>query len=350
MLGCLRKSSDSKAITCVNYFSSAAYDDERFYARLAAQRSRVTLLEFPMETASARFDSRLLKGPTTSKPAISDLFRSLEIESINGIAAATGARAVWTGQGGDHIFWQTTDPSSAADYLATRGLRPGFISAVRDAAQLSRQPYWHVLRSARTAAAHRAGSRVQTPAQKPWLINPSSLPENLDIYLLHPWASDAEDLPPGKRSQIDLLGQAVNRHRPIPHLEQAPQHHPLLSQPLMEVCLQIPTYLLIRGGRERALAREAFADRVPQEIIQRCDKGSISSHAIRMIRQREPFVRELLLEGELAGAELIAPNELEPHLIGRQPFREDHLLPLLACVAAEIWLRRCRQSAVAVAV
>jgi asparagine synthase (glutamine-hydrolysing) len=107
----------------------------------------------------------------------------------------------------------------------------------------------------------------------------------------------------------------------------------------MDVCIQIPTYLLLRGGRERGLARDAFADRVPPQIIQRRDKGSVMSHATEMIRRSEKFVRELLLEGALADAGVIRSRDLEPYIVNGQPLREEHFLPLLACIAAEVWVR-----------
>jgi asparagine synthase (glutamine-hydrolysing) len=302
-----------------------------------------------MDCAADQFDSRLLSGPKVPKPAVPALFRLLETELINRIAMATGARTLWTGQGGDHIFLQTADPSGAADYLATWGPRLGLIAAVSDAARLSRQPYWFVLRS---AFRRNAGGAVpaQTLARQPYFVDPEALPDNADEYVSHPWAADAEDLPNGKRTQIRWLGEVTNRHRPIPRLERAPQHHPLLSQPLMEVCLQIPTYLLVRGGRERALAREAFANQVPPQILRRRDKGSIVSHATEMIRQSEQFVRQLLLDGVLADAGIIVRSKLEPYIVEGQPLREDHFLPLLACIAAEVWARTCaNNSGVAVA-
>ena len=150
--------------------------------------------------------------------------------------------------------------------------------------------------------------------------------------------------------QIRFLAEVANRHRPIARLERASQHHCLLSQPLMETCLQIPTYLLLRGGRERALAREAFADRVPSQILRRRDKGSIVSHATEMIRRSEPFLRELLLGGVLAEAGVIACKELEPYIVRGQSFREEHLLRLLACIAGELWVRKCAHSTQAIAV
>jgi len=343
VLGSLCHSPARPRITCLNQYATAPLEDEREYARAAATRAGVTLLEVPMASAADRFDSRLFSAPKTSKPAVTALFRFLELGLINRIAAETGARTLWTGQGGDHIFFQTADASSAGDYLDTRGLRPGFIAALRDAARLSRQPYWFVLKSA--CSRQRSGGPVpNTLARKPFFVDPAALPDDVDGYVSSPWSADEDDLPRGKQIQIRFLSEVVNRHRPIARLERAPQHHPLLSQPLMEVCLQIPTYLLLRGGRERGLAREAFADRVPSQILRRRDKGSVSSHATEILRQSEPFVRELLLDGVLAGAGVIVRTELEPYIVQGQSFREEHLMPLLACIAAEVWARTCTEA------
>jgi len=349
VLGCLSQSPARPRITCLNQYGAASHEDEREYARAAAVRSGVTLIEVPMCSAADCFDSRQLSAPQTPKPAVTALFRLLEIDLINRIATETGARALWTGQGGDHIFLQTTDASSAGDFLDTRGLRSGFIAAVRDAARLSRQPYWFVLRSACSRRLKRTGPRANSLARTPCFVDPAALPNDVDEYVSHPWAADAQDLPQGKQMQIRFLAEVANRHRPIARLERAPQHHPLLSQPLMEVCLQTPTYLLLRGGRERGLAREAFAQQVPLKILRRRDKGSIVSHATEMIRQSEPFVRELLLEGILVRAGVLVRKELEPYIVQGQSFREEHLLPLLACIAAEVWARNCTPATGAIA-
>jgi asparagine synthase (glutamine-hydrolysing) len=195
-----------------------------------------------------------------------------------------------------------------------------------------------------------SGARSDKPTRTPYFVAPAALPADPDAYVSQPWNIPAEDLPSGKLMQIRLLAEVINRHRPIPRLERAPQHHPLMSQPLMELCLQIPTYLLIKGGKERALAREAFSDHVPSQIIRRRDKGSIVAHTTQMLRRDEPFVRELLLDGVLAGAGIINPDTLKPYIVDSQPFREEHLLPLLACIAAEVWARSGAKSPAASAV
>ncbi|MDB6090148.1 MAG: hypothetical protein JWN85_2932, partial [Gammaproteobacteria bacterium] len=348
VLGCLSNSPGRPDITCLHHFTANAHDDERRYARLAAARAGVELLEHPMDSACQRFDARLLAVPRAAKPTILELFRLLEIESINGFAATAGAHTLWTGQGGDHVFLQTTSCLSAGDYVSLQGFRTGLIEAIRDAAHLSREPYWSVFKS--TWKPRRA--RKSDPAQADrtaFFIDPAALPDNPSQYVAHPWDCDAEDLPKGKRAQIRFLAEVTNRHRPISRRERAHQHHPLLSQPLMEVCLQIPTYLLLRGGRERALARDAFADRVPAEIIRRRDKGSILAHMTQMIRGSERFIRELLLDGVLAREGILVRGDLEPHIVDGQPLRQDQYLPLVACIAAEVWARTCTQQIVAVA-
>jgi len=340
VLGVLSHSPARPKIQCINHYSTDSYGDERKYARAGAIRAGVPLAEVPIDSAADRFDQRLFLAPKTSKPAVNALFRFLEIDLINRIAEETGAQTLWTGQGGDHIFLQTSGASSASDYLATRGLLPGFIAAVRDAAHLSRQPYWSVLQSACSRRPDTDNALANKLASKPCFVNVAALPDDVEEYVLPPWATDSDDLPRGKQMQIRFLAEVANRHRPIARLERAPQHHPLLSQPLMELCLQIPTYLLLRGGRERALAREAFAHHVPPEILRRHDKGSTVAHATEMLRRSEPFLRELLLGGALAENNVIDRKELEPFILQGRPYREDHMLPLLACIAAEVYVRR----------
>lgn len=48
---------------------------------------------------------------------------------------------------------------------------------------------------------------------------------------------------------------------------------PTADRALMELCLSIPTEAYLEGGRARALARDAFADRLPPIIVEETRKG-----------------------------------------------------------------------------
>jgi asparagine synthase (glutamine-hydrolysing) len=170
-------------------------------------------------------------------------------------------------------------------------------------------------------------------------VRHDALPDDVEEYIKHPWTHQREDLPKGKQFQIELIAELLNRHRFTPDLLYAPEHHPLISQPLLDLSFRIPIYLLTHGGRQRGLAREAFHDIVPAEILAREDKGSTIELWIHKIRESEAFIRDLLLDGWLADKRLIDRAALEPHLVGHQPIRPEQWSQLAACIAAEIWVR-----------
>jgi asparagine synthase (glutamine-hydrolysing) len=149
-------------------------------------------------------------------------------------------------------------------------------------------------------------------------------------------------LPTGKQCQIHFLSELLNRHRPPPFADRVEEHHPLMSQPLIELCLRIPIYLLVAGGRQRSLARHAFREYVPPAIYNREDKGGTGTRLVDRIRESAPFLKDLLLDGLLVHEGIVERAALERHLIHGQPLRSSQLTSLLACIAAESWARTWR--------
>ncbi len=340
VLACLRQARNPERITCLNMFGENPREDERAYARLAANMTHTRLIEDTLDSASHAFDGRQFAVPKLPKPTTVPLFAILNIAKINRHALDVGARTIWTGQGGDHLFLQDSTPLCAIDYVRSRGLRPGLLNALTDAARLSRMSYASIARTCWNATRHqRAWTPSHVFSQPPAFVRPQRLPSDITRYLAHPWTTDGEDLGPGKQAQIYFLAEVLNRHRPMIGIEHAYEHHPLLSQPLIELCLQIPTYLLLQGGRQRALAREAFSDCVPAEIIRREDKGDITFTVTDTIRRSETFLKDLLLGGFLAQHDIIDVAELETFVLQKHPLRLEHCSPLLACVAVECWAR-----------
>jgi asparagine synthase (glutamine-hydrolysing) len=315
-------------------------EDERRFAKAAAQRAGVTLVEIDRDSLGIRWDSRLFNAPATVKPQIQALFLLPEIERINQVAAEYRTQAIWTGQGGDHLFWQDRRPFGAVDYVLLRGVRPGLLRAITDSVRLSRMSYasvvcicWNALRSHKSWA-------VETVANTPnRFVNTDTLPDNVVEYICPPWTSTANGLPPGKQAQVFCLADLLNRHRPFPGIERAHQHHPLISQPLIELCLRIPTYLLLHNGRSRGLARSAFKNHIPSEIYDREDKGSIAITAVDLIRSNGTFIREILQDGILMRERIIDKEVIDRLVVNREPIRMSEIRPLIACISAEVWAR-----------
>jgi asparagine synthase (glutamine-hydrolysing) len=339
VLGCLSRAPSTPEVVCMNRYLEGDEGDERPYARIAAERAKVPLIESSWNPETFAFDTRMLALPKSAKPSFSQCSRLIQLEVINREALRHGADAVWKGQGGDHLFLKAANIPSAADYWADRGMRCGLAGAVRDAARLSAQPYFSVLRStlSSTHAPHTQAPRADKHGIH--FVRPDALPRDSERYVAHPWDLEAEGLPPGRRRQIHLLGEVLNRHRPIPRREFAYEHHPLLSQPIVEHCLRTPTYLHLRGGRHRALARDAFHDIVPERIIQREDKGETTSFVVESVRRAASFLCEMMLDGVLARERVVDRAQLEICLRDGQALAPEQLSPLLASIAAETWIR-----------
>jgi asparagine synthase (glutamine-hydrolysing) len=209
-----------------------------------------------------------------------------------------------------------------------------------DAARLSGESYWSVARSAYTDWRTNA---PWTPShligREPGFTTEPKPPSDDLAYVAHPWTSDIKDLPKGKQGQIWLLAEVTNRHRPAAVPELAPEHHPLLSQPLMELCLRLPTYTLLLGGRPRGLARTAFQGYVPSPILERRSKGGTTSYWMQAVRQSSGYLRELIMDGTLHRERIIDGRLLDPYLSSSQSIPVALFPRLVACISAEIWLR-----------
>lgn len=331
---------------CVNRYGAEPFEDERLYARAAASKAGTRLVEFPFFYDSSLINETIFEFPRTTKPTIPGVFANLDVTLRNDIAKECGAISSWTGQGGDHLFMQTRRTIGAQDYLALKGVGAGLLQAIRDAAGVSRQPYWMVLRSLTSKTVGSAAGSLNVSGDPKATFLTHCAQSSLSIeYLSHPWTADAGQLAPGRQLQVAALSEVLNRHRPFPGLESVYEHHPLLSQPLIELCLRIPSYVHLRGGITRAVERAAFRDCVPPEILAREQKGQSTPSLLDIVHRSEAFVRELVLDGILAREKIVDRRMIEPYLRHERPIEIQKIFPLLSCISAELWAQTWKASA-----
>ena len=115
--------------------------------------------------------------------------------------------------------------------------------------------------------------------------------------------------------------------------------NPLVSQPILEACLRIPTYMHAAEGRDRAVARDAFGPDLPREIILRTWKGAADRHLQALLAHNIDFVRELLMDGALVRQRILDRDKLEECLSDRPTRRASHPTEVLGYVCTEAWLR-----------
>jgi asparagine synthase (glutamine-hydrolysing) len=337
LLGSLCAMPVATQVTCLNYHSPGSDSDERGYARVAAAKAGVELLEQERDI-DFRLEDVLAVSRTPTPQTYVGRMGTGRIDAE--VARAHGASAMFTGAGGDQLFFQLRCTWPAADYLSHHGPGRGFVQASLDAARLAKVSLWQSMWRALVDQRHRTspliGVREHLTLARREALDGIRQPERY----VHPELLGESTLPIGKFQQLQMLINASDYYDPYLR-EAAPELvNPLLSQPLIELCLRLPTWLLTHGGQGRALARQAFARELPREIAMRQSKGGMEEHIATVLHRNLPLAREILLDGHLVRNGLLDRQKVEAALPDRLSALGSNVGEVHNCLAIEAWLRR----------
>lgn len=254
------------------------------------------------------------------------------------LAQEMGARTLFSGRGGDALFFQHPTACVAADPWP--GNWRGKASRFESIARWAQSPIWSVVAHALSPWHRESGG---TRAANVFVRDKAPREEG--------WAGDLHGLSVAKQMQILAIAGDRSAFGPSWCSEGMRVIHPLLSQPLVEYALGQSVLVLTDGRRDRALARAAFARRLPPALVARRGKGSLSSFFGRTLAMSIPFLRDQLLGGTLMEAGILDRQILEPALERDYLMQHDCYTSLLALLLAEQWMRvwqeRLRQPAAA---
>ncbi|HEU4627149.1 MAG TPA: asparagine synthase C-terminal domain-containing protein [Steroidobacteraceae bacterium] len=341
VLACLRDSPTSlrPQITCLNFYSPGSNTDERDYARLAAASAACEVVERPrISTLSLE---PLLHVRTSCIPG--DNYFYLDGGRVESeVAAERHATALFSGYGGDQIFFQARARYGAAEYLAQHGIGPALFSVALDAARVDRLSVWTVLREAfmHGLCGRRWSQRNELGVRRA-LIKPEVVRDiSRDESLLHPWLHAPRGVSSAKIWHAYQLLFPYEFYHPLGADTDPEPVTPLLSQPLVELVLRIPTWLLTLGGWDRALARRAFQHDMPRQIVTRRTKGGREEHAKAILVRNLAFARDLLHDGGLVQAGILDKDRVVDVLSGKPTRTVSSNVELFACLSVEAWLRQ----------
>ena len=339
VLSCLDASVNTD-VTCINYHSPGSNSDERSYARLAALRAGRRLLERD-RNADYPLEHVLDVARTPLPPSYLGRLGSARMDAA--LSRELHTDAMFNGGGGDQLFFQFRDWWAAADYLSDRGLDTGFWNASMDAARIADLSVWRVMRLALQDHWGCPAPEPGVPAHLALAVT-GALPDAVQRRRFeHPEAESFDAMPLAKRLHLQLLLAPTDTYDPYER-EAAPEIvNPLLSQPVLEYCLALPTYLLTAGGQPRALARRAFVDDIPPQIATRHSKGGMEEYLTTILRRNANFARALLLEGELVRRGLVDGRKIEAILSDRPTTLAAHTTEIHIYLGIEAWLQRMRR-------
>lgn len=340
LLSAFCKNAYRNRLTCVNYFyPDSEASDERRFARLVAKHFGVDLDELPIAT-NVNLSETFGRAPLRPVPS-GEIFSMGVSDQLISIGQERGADYRVTGEGGDQLFCQMPSVLPAIDYAATHTPGHDWFSAAFDATRLEGVSVWHVL--FRMLWDGRIRKKPTRPISPPVTILHDTFVSG-DVYRERafeadiPWFESFSRLPPGKAAQVQSLALGFAQVSLTAHQQDLPVFYPLLSQPVVEACLGIPTYLSVQGGVTRAAAKAAFSDRIPAEIINRRTKGATHAFFSDTLERSWPFVKDRLMNGRLVSEGLLKHSAMETTLDQKEILRGESMRMLIRLLDTEAWL------------
>ena len=318
------------SVFAMNLVTPTPEGDERRYARQVAER-----YDLPLGEASPATDVDLTTplGERSPRPGLPGVLRAWEGGLVRA-ARETDAEAFFSGTGGDNVFCSLGSAAPATDALAALGLGRVYWQAVADVARIHDTTLWNA--ATKSWAGFRRRRRPLPWPRSAAFLREAALPASPDP---HPWLIEPDNSSSGKRSHVRSIMAAQSHLDGYARHRVAPSIFPLLSQPVVEACLAIPTWQWIEGGRDRALARDAFRGDLPAAIVDRVTKGMMNAYCGRAFQGNRAALRSLLLDGHLAAAGLIDRPALGTYLEATGPVRDIAFYGVFTLADVELWVR-----------
>lgn len=322
-----------RPFTAANFATRAPDGDERHYARAIADHvgAPLTVLYESDTEIDLRVPATLRLRPSFS-PVVQPLHRAFAAH-----ADEIGAGAFLTGTGGDNVFCYLTTAAPILDAFWSGHPWHAITSTLADVATQCDTTIW--------TAARFAAARLMRRRRRGWKRNvdfllPEAVPAQSDP---HPWLDYERPALPGKREHVEALVRIQHFLDPANREADLPFIHPLMAQPIMELCLTIPSWMWVSGGYNRSVARAAFEDLLPPEVINRRTKGRLESMCGNWYVEGREKLREILLDGTLRRDRIVNGKALETYL-ERDGMPTDALyFRIFELAAVELWLAGWRQ-------
>jgi len=324
----------ARQIDAVTYRGGEGDLNEGRYAKLVADHLGIAWHDLPLDRSMV--DLRSSAASVLPRPNARSFSQAADQQDLQ-LATALGSDAFLTGAGGDSLLWYFNTAAPALDRLRVDGVGAA-LQTVGDLADMCAVPW--------SRAFTLALRKLLQRRSRPWphsvafLSTAARVPA---LYPAHPWWPGPGNALPGVRAYVLALIQLSDHHEYHRRSALAPVLAPLASQPIVETCLGIPSWLSCSAGANRAVARAAFADALPPEILHRRTKGGFEGFVHDLLERNRALAREMLIEGQLAQGGWLDIEAIDHILQSPSPIGPTEAPRILRLVAIEAWLGSVRR-------
>ena len=327
---CAALSEGAKDFSCATLSTADRSGDERAYVALLAN------------SLGAKWTGRIYDpaGFDPISPASQGLPRPSRrsfVASIDAMLADCAheleADCVFDGNGGDNMFCFLHSAAPVVDRLYAEGLGRGVFDTL---VAMCRATEADISTMARASLRRlRRGAAGERPADTRLLAADGSAQAGSD--LMPSWRGLDFGGQSGKRDHLELIMRTRNRTH---GLGVGPRRFsPLMSQPILEFCLGMPTWLWFEGGINRSIVRKALSGFLPPELLARTSKAGPDSFIRRAFDHHRIVLRERLLGGLLERNGIIDREEVEHALEADTSYKGSIVYRLLDLAEVENWAR-----------
>ncbi len=255
---------------------------------------------------------------------------------------AEGARILLSGLGGDQLLWSAPAPAAQIGILIYRIKPLRLHRRLQEWSQILRKTYWDLLWQEgvvpflSTSIKARLQNQFRIPA---WVNRDFAKRTDFIARLLLPADPFGYRLP-SQQAQASSLMYAISAltwgHRD-PH--SYVKTFPFLHRPLVEFVMAIPLEQKLQPIETRPLMRRALKDILPDTILRRKGKGSVSETLCRGLAQEWVAIKSMLDDARVVRRGYVDYKEMMSALDKARHGIELELDAFSNVVSLEIWLR-----------
>lgn len=255
-------------------------------------------------------------------------------QALEAAAHRIGTGAVIDGNGGDNLFCYLHSAAPVIDSLRLRGPGRATVATFLDMCRLTGADAATMARAVIRRMCSSSAASLGKGDTRLLAGDVSRAPQPLVPRLSAPVGRHE-----GKRDHLAMLMRCQNHLHGLISPGSLNRLSPLMSQPLVELCLSFPTWLWCHGGLNRAVARAAFANDIPREIATRTSKSGPDSFIRAVFTRGRAEIRDMLLGGLLAHHGILDRVATEAALHASVDAADSMIYRLLDLAEAEAWAR-----------
>jgi asparagine synthase (glutamine-hydrolysing) len=350
ILSCAAAAPNRPAVRAITFYSRGSAD-ERPFARSAAHKAGVPLREMELPKD---LDFRVLLGcARTASPVLN--FTAFATEpAMRQFSEGLNASALLTGELGDCVLGHGFGPELLGDAFDRYGTSLRLMRVLLDYSLVYRISIWRAagLAVEECRSNRRPGSlglfqrnKDRGITLRSQLASDEAVAnyERVRPRFIHPWFQDVRDGPPAWLNTVAAMITLTSTscQAPLSGAIDRLLISPLASQPVIEAFLSIPADYHIAGSQNAAVSRRAFATLLSSEVLGRgTAKGTPEFWLRQIVAQNRPFLRELLLDGNLVKAGILDRHKVEDTLSGDLTAAKASVVDIITQLYIESWLSR----------